>query len=63
MAIKLVDIECTEVWRTEKAIKIDDGATEAWVPLSLVEIEESGAGKKTITVTMSENMAKEKGLI
>lgn len=63
MAGKLVDIECVEVWRTEKAIKIDDGNVEVWVPLSLVEIEEKAVGKKTIVVTMSENMAKEKGLI
>lgn len=46
--------------RSAKAIKLYDGAREAWLPLSQIEIEENG---KTVTVTMPEWLARDKGLI
>lgn len=67
MADKLADVDCKEVHRTyhpngeTKAIKIDDGIREVWLPFSLIEIEDHKDG--TITVTLPEKLAQEKELI
>lgn len=67
MADRLADISCTEVHRTyhpngeTKAIKIDDGRREAWLPFNLIEIEKQKDG--TLIVTLPEKLAQEKELI
>jgi hypothetical protein len=63
MKSDLVDIAVVRHAETEKAILISDTGDKkdaVWVPKSQVEIEDDG---QTITVTMPEWLAKDKGLI
>ena len=53
----LVDIACTIVHQTDRGILIDDGTRQAWLPKALTEVNDDG------TVTVSEWLAKHKGLI
>jgi RNase P/RNase MRP subunit p29 len=62
----LVDISCTIVRETEKAVLIDDGTQQAWLPKSQVEIQYDGPmldGTPALVVTMPKRLAKEKELI
>jgi hypothetical protein len=61
MRSDLVDITVKEVHRTERAILVDSGSDEVWLPLSQIEIEDKGDG--LLEVTMKERLAREKGLI
>lgn len=49
--------------RTQKAILVTDGVIEAWLPLSLIDIEKDPNKYNQATITMSERLAKEKGFI
>lgn len=53
----LVDIAARLRGETEKALRISDGVTEAWVPKS--QVENNGDG----TFTMPEWLAEEKGFV
>ena len=55
--IKLVDIEAEIEAETEKAWRLFDGKTTAWVPKSQVEKNSDG------TFTMPERLAQDKGFI
>lgn len=59
----LVDIGCMIVGETDKAIRVDDGATRCWLPKSQIEFERSDLPNKLDTVTLPEWLAKDKGLI
>lgn len=57
----LIDIEVSMKAETEKAIAVtEDGESVVWLPKSQIEIEEHA---DTITVTLPEWLAKDKGLI
>lgn len=58
---RLTDITAEEIHRTEKAILINDGTKEVWIPLSICEIVEKG--KRIVEITLPEHWAKKKGLI
>ena len=51
------------VRKTEKAIYIDDGTVKAWVPLSMVKTEDEIELGKTITITIPQWLATDKGFI
>jgi len=53
----IVDIAAEKCGESEKAIKLDDGATKAWVPKSQIEENDDG------TFSMPEWLANEKGFI
>lgn len=55
-----IEIECSVVAETEKAILIDDGGTKVWLPRSLIDIDNHG---KSATVMLPEWLAKKHGLI
>lgn len=60
----LVDIECYRHHETDRAVLVSldgDRKNAVWVPLALVEIE-LGRGRN-ITLTISEDIATEKGLV
>jgi len=57
----LVDISCTVKNLTERAVLIDDGTRQVWLPLALVEVDHQPL--KASTVTLPEWLAKERGLI
>jgi hypothetical protein len=54
---ELIDIAAEVKGRTEKAVRLYDGKTTAWVPSSQIEENEDG------TFTMPEWLAKDKGFI
>jgi hypothetical protein len=60
----LVDIDVAVEHRTEKAVLVHTGDKykAVWVPLSQVEIEETGIGG-IFTLTIPEWLALERGLI
>lgn len=61
---ELVDIEVTIKGRTEKAVlvqSLDTNSDEVWLPLSLIEIEETG--RMMVDITLPRRLAEEKGLI
>ena len=60
----LVDIDVAVEHRTEKAALVHTGNKEnaVWVPLSQVEIEETGIGG-IFTLTLPEWLAIDKGLV
>ena len=59
----LIDLSVVLVHETDKAVLVDHGeAKPTWVPKSLCEIERDSNGK-TWTLTLSERLATEKGLI
>ncbi len=61
---ELVDIEAVIRQRTEKAVRIDhadSNSEDVWLPLSMIEIEETG--RMLVTITMPRSLAEEKGLI
>ena len=60
----LVDIAGIVIERREKAVWINAGDTNAWLPLSQVELDppDASAGH-AVEVAMPEWLAKEKGLI
>lgn len=53
----LIDIAATQCGETDKAYRLDDGTSQAWVPKSQVEKNDDG------TFTMPEWLATEKGFI
>ncbi len=61
MKKELFDLNCKQITETDKAIRIDDGKTQCWLPKSMIEIEKERDG--TITVTLPMWLAKEKDLL
>jgi hypothetical protein len=63
----LIDINLEYRHHTEKAILVFDGDTEVWLPLSLCEVNpynlDTLSRGQTITVTLRESFAIEKGLV
>lgn len=62
---EFVEISCQVRIKTDKAICINDGANEAWIPRSQIEDpdpEDMQIGE-TITLLIPEWLANEKGLI
>ena len=64
MKSNIIDIDGAIERRTEKAILFHTGdkTQAAWLPLSMIEIEETGFGG-IYTVTLPESLALDKGLI
>lgn len=58
----IVDIACELRIERPKAVLIYDGKTEAWLPLSQIEIDRHGPGNSA-TIAMPEWLAHDKGLI
>ncbi len=56
-----VEIECTLVRQSELAWLVNDGDRSVWIPKRVGELE--GAGGATFVLTISEDLAYEKGLI
>lgn len=59
----LVDIDVVIKQRTERAVRIDhadSNSEDVWLPLSLIEIEETG--RLAVTITLPRSIAEEKGL-
>ena len=54
----LIDLELDILAETDKAVKVFDGTTDAWLPKSQVEIE----GKYGAIVTLPAWLATDKGL-
>ncbi len=63
---KYAEIDCTIVWETQRALLIDDGDNECWVPKSMCDLA-NASGKveigSTITLPISYGIAKSKGLV
>jgi hypothetical protein len=58
----LADFTCIVRRETDKAVLVDHGGKEpCWLPKSQVEIEPNADGK-TVTVTMEQWLAEEKGI-
>ena len=64
MKSNIIDIDGAIEHRTEKAIlfHIGDKRQAVWLPLSMVEVKETGFGG-IYTVTLPESLALDKGLI
>lgn len=64
MKSNIVDIDGAIEARTQKAVLFHTGdkSEAAWLPLSQIEIEETGVGG-IVTVTLPEWLALDKGLI
>ena len=60
MKSDLVDVTVTLKRETDKAVLVDHGGDECWLPKSLIEIEQDG---KAHIVTLPEWLAQEKGMI
>ena len=56
----LIDLELDILAETDKAVKVFDGKTDAWLPKSQVEIERKG--KYGAIVTLPAWLATDKGL-
>lgn len=65
MKSNLVDIACFVRMETSRAVLINDGHREVWLPKSQVEVDEAGStnGELCATVTMPFWLAKSKELI
>jgi hypothetical protein len=64
MKSELVDIEAVIKQRTPKAVRIDhydSNSEDVWLPLSQIEIEETG--RLVVTITLPRTLAEEKGLV
>ena len=60
---ELVDIDAVIKQRTERAVRIDhadSNSEDVWLPLSLIEIKETG--RMAVTITLPRSIAEEKGL-
>lgn len=56
-----VEIACTVKRETDKAVLINDGTRDAWIPKALIDLHpEMG---DVVTAVMPEWVAKDKGLI
>lgn len=64
MKSNIIDIDGAIEARTQKAVLFHTGdkSEAAWLPLSQIEIEETGVGG-IVTVTLPEWLALDKGLI
>lgn len=61
---ELVDIEVVIKQRTPKAVRVDhadSNSEDVWLPLSLIDIEETG--RLSVTITLPRSIAEEKGLV
>lgn len=61
---ELVDIEAVIKQRTVKAVRIDhpdSNSEDVWLPLSMIEIDETG--RMMVDITLPRTLAEEKGLI
>ncbi len=63
MASELTDITAKLVHQTGKAILINDGDEDIWLPLSMIEFVTTDASKGIVEVTLPLWLAKDKGLI
>ncbi len=60
----LVDLEVEYLHQTEGAILIKDADNEIWLPKSIVEADTDGLRRgDTLTITLPERWAMDKGLI
>ncbi len=63
MKSDLIDLTVIIRHSTERAVLVDHGGEEAvWLPLSQVEIAPNSDGK-TVTLTLPEWLAREKGMV
>jgi len=60
---KLIDIAAKIVDHTEKAIKVDDGVTKAWLPRSQIEVEGVIKLGSTVTITLPLWLLEEKKFV
>lgn len=63
---EVVEVDCHVIKETEKALLLNDGKIESWVPKSLVEdmsFHKETDIQKTCTVTMPEWLAIDKGFV
>lgn len=58
---ELFDLNCKLLVETDKAIRVDDGKTQAWLPKSQIELEHERDG--TVTITLPMWLAKEKDFL
>lgn len=66
MRSNIIDLEVHLHFATAKAIKVSDDGDEdnhVWIPKSFVEYDEDADFGTDITISLRENIAKEKGLI
>jgi len=65
MRSDLIDIEAQFQFATDKAacIRETEGGPDIWLPLSQIEIEGDRKRGSVVTVTLSEKLATEKGLV
>ena len=64
MKSNIIDVTCIIKHRTEKAVLVDydDGKEPCWLPLSAIEIESNRDGK-TVTISLEQSLAEEKGMV
>ena len=63
MRSNIIDVTCVIKHRTEKAVLVDhDGKEPCWLPLSAIEIEQNRDGK-TVTISLEQSLAEEKGMV
>lgn len=58
----LVDIRVNILRGTDRAVLVDDGKNQEWLPLSQIEVVPSDDGRSSL-VTLPEWLAQDKGLI
>ena len=65
MRSDLTDIEVIFQTETERAVCVRDaeGGTDVWIPKSLCEVEGDRLRGRTVTLTASERLLTEKGLV
>jgi hypothetical protein len=68
MAVKsdLIDLVMILVHETDKAVLVcldEDGKRGVWLPKSAIELSDDRTKTRQVTVTLSEALAQEKGLI
>lgn len=65
MRSDLADIEVIFQTETERAVCIrdEDGGADVWIPKSLCEVEGDRLRGRTVTLTASERLLTEKGLV
>lgn len=63
MRSDLVDLSVNLVHQTQAAILVNDGTKKVWLPKSVVEFTEPEGKSRTITLTLPERLAIEKGLV
>lgn len=61
----LVDVECTVVAFTPRAVKVDHGGEpQCWLPLSQCQLDpENASVGDEVIVTLPESLAIEKGMV